>query len=209
MDSQKSTAPSEVTAKQPKRSRGEARVATLLTAAAEVFSEKGFDGATMSEIAARAHAPIGSLYQFFPNKDLISNALLAQGSEQLSEMLEGLQPLVAGMSGPDLADLLFARLTRALDDLPAFVALTDGRAEAPHKQTMREKMRGQIATLFENVTPPLPAGKPAVIAALALQMMKMAVVLMREPDAALRVGSLEELRAMLKNHLAQISLPPA
>jgi AcrR family transcriptional regulator len=38
------------------------RVAALLHATATVFAEKGFDAATMTEIAALAGAPIGSLY---------------------------------------------------------------------------------------------------------------------------------------------------
>ena len=37
---------------------------TLLAAAAEVFAGKGFDAATMTEIAAQSESSIGSLYQF-------------------------------------------------------------------------------------------------------------------------------------------------
>ena len=51
----------------PKRQRGKQRVAELLAAGAAVFAEKGYAAATMTEIAARAKAPIGSLYQFFPS----------------------------------------------------------------------------------------------------------------------------------------------
>jgi len=50
-------------ARAPKRARGKQRVAELLEAAAAVFAEKGYEAATMTEIAARARAPIGSLYQ--------------------------------------------------------------------------------------------------------------------------------------------------
>src|ERR1700734_2133022 len=41
-------------ARLPKRARGKQRVAALLQAAAAVFAEKGYEGGTMAQIAARA-----------------------------------------------------------------------------------------------------------------------------------------------------------
>ena len=46
-------------ARAPKRERGKQRVAALLAAAASVFAEKGYEAATMTEIAARAAADSG------------------------------------------------------------------------------------------------------------------------------------------------------
>src|ERR1700739_5084110 len=63
-------------ARAPKRARGKQRVADLLQPAAAVFAEKGYEAATMTEIAARAGAPIGSLYQFFPVKDALADTLV-------------------------------------------------------------------------------------------------------------------------------------
>ena len=37
--------------------------------------EKGYDAATMTEIAARSGTAIGSLYRFFPSKESLSDAL--------------------------------------------------------------------------------------------------------------------------------------
>ena len=56
-------------AKEPKRERGKQRVAALMDAGAELFAEKGYEATTMTEIASRAGAAIGSLYQFFPSKE--------------------------------------------------------------------------------------------------------------------------------------------
>ena len=56
---------------EPQRSTGKRRVAELLRAGADVIAERGFEAATMAEIAARAGAQIGSLYRFFPNLSLI------------------------------------------------------------------------------------------------------------------------------------------
>src|SRR5205085_839575 len=86
-------------ARAPQRERGRARVAALLAAAAEVFAESGYDAATMTEIAARAGASIGSLYQFFPTKVLIAEALHARYSDDFAAMLAGLAPRLAGKPG--------------------------------------------------------------------------------------------------------------
>jgi AcrR family transcriptional regulator len=60
----------------PKQKRGEQRVAAILNAASEVFAEVGYEAATIHLIAARADTSIGSMYQFFANKDAILKALV-------------------------------------------------------------------------------------------------------------------------------------
>jgi AcrR family transcriptional regulator len=74
----------------PKLRRGKARVAALTEAAAVVFAEKGYDAATMTEIAAKAGASIGSLYQFFPTKELLAAALHAEQLNVLTRSLDAL-----------------------------------------------------------------------------------------------------------------------
>ncbi|MCC0175375.1 TetR/AcrR family transcriptional regulator [Waterburya agarophytonicola K14] len=61
--------------RQPQQQRSQERVEKILDAAAIVFDEVGFEAATTHEIASRANTAIGSLYQFFPNKLAIFNAL--------------------------------------------------------------------------------------------------------------------------------------
>jgi glyoxylase-like metal-dependent hydrolase (beta-lactamase superfamily II) len=68
-------------AKAPQRRNGKLRVAAILKAGAAVISEKGHEMATMAEIAARSNTKIGSLYRFFPNKEVLANALIAHYHE--------------------------------------------------------------------------------------------------------------------------------
>jgi AcrR family transcriptional regulator len=69
-------------AKEPKRERGKQRVAALIDAGAELFAEKGYEATTMTEIASRAGAAIGSLYQFFPSKEALAEALFDRFAER-------------------------------------------------------------------------------------------------------------------------------
>src|ERR1700743_2654516 len=75
----------------PKRERGKQRVSELLVAAAAVFAEKGYEAATMTEIAARAAAPIGSLYQFFPSKEALADTLVQNYVALLTADLKSLE----------------------------------------------------------------------------------------------------------------------
>jgi AcrR family transcriptional regulator len=61
--------------RQPQQKRSQERVEKILDAAAIVFDEVGYDAATTHAIAARANTAVGSLYQFFPDKLAIFNAL--------------------------------------------------------------------------------------------------------------------------------------
>jgi AcrR family transcriptional regulator len=70
-------------------------VQVLLEAAAQVFEREGYDGTTTDAIAERAGVSIGSLYQYFANKDAIVLALC------YCHAVEGLQlsaPLVSKLA---------------------------------------------------------------------------------------------------------------
>jgi AcrR family transcriptional regulator len=59
----------------PQQSRAEQTVATILEAAARVLETKGMEGMNTNLVAQRAGVGVGSLYQYFPNKDALIVAL--------------------------------------------------------------------------------------------------------------------------------------
>ncbi|MCU1600726.1 MAG: TetR family transcriptional regulator [Frankiales bacterium] len=64
--------------------RSALRVEKMLDAAAELLDELGPDGLSTSAIAARAGVSVGSLYQFFPDKHAVSEALARRSFERFS-----------------------------------------------------------------------------------------------------------------------------
>ncbi len=64
--------------KAPSQGRSRFTVEQIVEAAARVFEERGYAGATTNRIAERAGVSIGSLYQYFPNKESILAVLLEQ-----------------------------------------------------------------------------------------------------------------------------------
>ncbi|QIS09745.1 TetR/AcrR family transcriptional regulator [Nocardia arthritidis] len=64
--------------KQPRQLRAELTRERILTAAAHIFAEHGYAAGTTNRIAERARISIGSLYQYYPNKDSILAELLTR-----------------------------------------------------------------------------------------------------------------------------------
>nr|WP_256364637.1 TetR/AcrR family transcriptional regulator [Mycobacterium sp. UM_NZ2] len=99
--------------KQPKQDRAKETRQRVLDAAAQVFSERGYSTSTTNRIAEYAQVSIGSLYQYFPNKDAILRALMDQHVEAGMELL--VQRTADGL--PDrLEDTLRVFVRSAIDN---------------------------------------------------------------------------------------------
>ena len=93
--------------RQPKQKRSQERVEQILDAAAIVFDEVGFEAATTHAIASKANTAVGSLYQFFPDKLAIFNALELRHVERVYVMWEKL-------SRPEIVQLPFTDFIHTL-----------------------------------------------------------------------------------------------
>lgn len=69
--------------KQPTQKRAGEMVEALLEATARELGERGLDALTTNHVARRAGASIGSLYQYFDNKDALIDALLQRQAGRL------------------------------------------------------------------------------------------------------------------------------
>lgn len=94
------------------RRRKEARPGDIIAAALSVFTEKGFAGARMEEIARRAGVSKGTLYLYFATKEDMFRAVVRE------VVAPNLATVRAAMEGVDLP---FATIIRAF--LPRFAEL--------------------------------------------------------------------------------------
>lgn len=187
----------------PRLERGRARVAALLAAGAAVFAEKGYDSATMTEVAAKAGASIGSLYQFFPTKQLLAEALHVELLQKLTALLESVGTEVAGRPATAAMDALFARFAGFLEENPALAVLADRRdIDKERKKQTRASMRGLIARLLMAAAPPLPQARAEAVAVIVLHLIKAAASLRESDEAPLREAALAEMRRMLAAYFA-------
>ncbi len=89
--------------KRPSQERSQQMVETLIEATARAVTKYGLDGVTTPKIAEIAGVSVGSLYQYFDDKQALIEALLEQKTR---EMIERLQQLIIGLDSDDLAHIV-------------------------------------------------------------------------------------------------------
>src|SRR5277367_1826112 len=161
-------------AKEPKRERGKQRVAALIDAGAEIFAEKGYEAATMTEIASRAGAAIGSLYQFFPSKEALAAALFNRFAERTATAFARVEELAPGCSARELADLLIDyKLRQGTDRDAAVVLMSSVAGIVERRKPLGDALRGRIAAILSAGNPTLSQDEAAAAAIIVNQVMKM------------------------------------
>ena len=74
--------------KRPSQARSRDTVDVILRAAARVFATQGYAAGTTNRIAEAAGVSVGSLYEYFPNKDALRVALMAAHIAEGRTLLE-------------------------------------------------------------------------------------------------------------------------
>lgn len=105
------TARSAAPRKVPAQRRSAETVERILHHAARLFDERGYHGTTTNHVAEAASVSVGSLYQYFPNKDSL---LVALAQRHLAETAEAFGGRLAELAATEPS---LAEVTRSLIDL--------------------------------------------------------------------------------------------
>lgn len=184
----------------PQQRRGERRVAALLVAAASVIAEVGYDAATMSAIAERAGASIGSLYQFFPNKEAITQTLRAQFAKEIEALWAPLEAEAKTLPLRSLVDRLIDVRVEFIYTHPAFLPLMDAFS-ASRGPGMREVFRERIIRLLLARRPRLSRAKVRLVADIVLQIIKGFLFTYGHADPEARAAIVAEFKSVLVGYL--------
>ncbi len=202
MHSNKSRAIRKRIALQPQRRHGKLRVAALLEAGADVIAEKGFQAATMTEIAAKAGAPIGSLYRFFPNKEILADALVQRYGELVDDTFAKINSQIKSLSTAALAEGLLDIMVDFHREKRAIRALLEAQADSSAKrEEFRTAMRRRVAKTLRLRNPRLGPELAMDMAVVVIQNMKTVVALNQELRDGALSGTLAELRQMTRLYL--------
>ena len=186
----------------PRRARGQLRVEALLAAAAEVFAVKGFDAATMTEIAAQSESSIGSLYQFFRTKEAVAGALVGQQVDALWLRLDALAEDAPALATPELGHALAVCFVEFRTDHPSFATLIERPgAPSPLVAGVRRKVRERVEAILLRHAPHAERKTLRAMAPVVQHVMKSAVQLRGDLEGAELKAAARELDAMLVGYL--------
>ena len=156
----------------------EVREAEILQSIRTTFAEKGFDGASMQDLARAAGMSVGNFYRYFPSKAAMVTAIikldLAEVEEKFAEVINAADPLAALRAG--LAERLAEGCVGCVDG-PLWAEIN---AVAARKSDIADVVRGMEAEVIRLMTRAF-----ALIAGIPM------------PEAAQRFGSHAALVVML------------
>jgi len=110
--------------RKPRQARSQERVNRILDGAEGLFASQGYAATTTNAIAARAEVPIGSLYQFFPDKTAILQALALRYAEKLHQELTVIDEAeLARLSLSDYMNQLIDTTDRFFTENPSYYAI--------------------------------------------------------------------------------------
>ena len=186
----------------PKRQRGYLRVAAIMKTGVEVFTEKGYDAATMTEIAGRSGTATASLYRFFPSKEALADALLLQYENHAMNRLAELGEQASGMTLDQIADALVDFRLSMQSRRRFAIDLADARGGSHDRRKQFHKtMRGSVAGILKEVIPSLPKAKSETMAVVLLHLFRSVTAIDRETPAVRRM-LLAEIKELVRGYLA-------
>jgi AcrR family transcriptional regulator len=193
-----------------RQARGERRMEQILDASATVFARLGYEKATTIAIAAEAGISPGSLYQYFPNKKAIAQALAdrfvtrMRAAHQdafdsidfaalgLDELLDRIvDPIVAFNIAHPGFKALFAR-----PDMP------EGLADAT--RPIQAALLGRIEAMIGARAPELPDAERQITARVGIQIFQALIPLVIAVERDEREAMAAELKKALRGYLGPV-----
>jgi AcrR family transcriptional regulator len=192
-----------------RQARGQRRIDQLLDAADTVFAEVGYERATTNAICAQASVSPGTLYQFFPNKQAIAEALAARYLERLPETHRAAFD-IASAHGP-LAELIshvvdpFISLHRQGPGLEALLTgsvISDELTASLHG--LKQHVEQSLAALFRARRPRANRAEINRAAATSVQLVRAFLHIALTGTPKQQKEGIKELKTVLLRYLEPI-----
>jgi AcrR family transcriptional regulator len=191
-----------------RQARGQRRIEHILDVSAQVFAEVGFEAASTNMIAARAGVPIGSLYQFFPNKEAIAEALADRFAQRLRETQAVFGPEIDYLPLDELIDHVVDPLVTFHVAHPGFQALFSGSLVSPRLATAIDAFLTAVVGRAEAMLAVRASGlspeRRARCARVSVEIVRALLPLVVASDPAEREAVVAELKAAERGYLAPL-----
>jgi AcrR family transcriptional regulator len=192
-----------------RQERGKRRIESILDAATQVFAELGYDAATTNGIAAKARISPGSLYQFFPNKQAIAEALTSRYVAEMQAMHDvALDPILGNLPLPEMIDRVIDPIIEFHVAHPAAEALLAGADVsadlAATTEGLQTAMLERVEQLIAVAAPDLPRRDRVRTAKMCLHIVKAILPMASAGSATNRRAVVVELKRALVGYLSTI-----
>jgi AcrR family transcriptional regulator len=192
---------------QPKQDRSQVRVEKILDTCEQMLIELGYKNTTTRAIASRCQIPIGSIYQFFPDKEAIILALAERYNEQITALFRQLhqnQPAAWQLS--DYVEQVIATMEQFCTEHPSYLALFTQIQELMPELLQKDlelnsQLVQEFANFFQKRQPQLGEMKASVIALVIVEITGTLLWVSFEQESALRASLLAETRCLLLSYL--------
>jgi len=192
--------------KSPVQARSEATRDALHTAAIQVLTKEGLSRCTTTRVAERAGMSVGSLYQYYPNRDALLAAVLERHLSGIADVMEQVcldnrgQP-VARMASALVEGYLAAKL-RDAGESRALYAVAGERGGAALAGRVYTRMETAVTALLATA-PDVRFEDPGMTASIALNALVGPVrsILDRQATPAFEAGLQEQLVRLLTAYL--------
>lgn len=188
--------------RKPQQARAAQRRSSFLEVAGRLIGDVGYDGVTMTAVAQRAGASIGTLYDYFPDKQSLAQALAAQYAEEADEhwtrLLHGAQ--ISGSS--DLANLFIEGALTLARERPAYLLLLGAPYILPRSQAERQPLRNTFADALRRFYPALTAERALLRAQVTIELMKALFAVLKQVAPRNRETVTKEFKRLVGSYLS-------
>lgn len=192
--------------RQPLQARSKERVERILDAAERLFAEVGYEATTTEAVAERAETSIGGLYQFFPNKKALFDALADRHHQNIRVALDGILALdLTQIPWPKLLDKTVDILWSFSFSTPGFVAIwvqgNFSRELLAAGEALNRDLASRAEEVLKHYAPKLKAKQRALVATVMVETVSSMLFLAGRQES-LRQPLRQETKKLLERYLA-------
>ena len=193
----------------PHQARSRATVEIILDATVRIFESEGAEAATTSRIAEVAGVSVGTLYQYFGNRDAILDALQDREFERATTMMQNVLANPDGASHRTIARSVVEGLLGIYRAAPALhrVLAVEGLRITPAErvQAFDARIVGAIKVFLVNASPSIRRSDVDAAAFVAYQSVRAAMLayLIEQPPGVSERALVDELTDLVVRYLSE------
>jgi AcrR family transcriptional regulator len=194
----------------PQQVRSQERVQQILDVAEQLFLELGYKATTTRSIAASAEVSVGSLYQFFPDKEAILKALAVRYLQAQQQRFLALHtPAAVALSLSNYVDRLIQVFDQFYTDYPGSQAIFAQLLETITWSAIEKiddveyQVVDELARFFHARKSSLPMQKCEQIASIVIKTITELLWFSLSRESASRIELVAETKLLILSYLQQ------